>query len=88
MVAKGDQRVLSKDVMITQEFAERELVAKGSSKSRTEQGGCRQEEEEMVVPPPAAVDDGGKASEDDDDGVFMSSNTPPSACNVNIPGRA
>ncbi|CDW99812.1 hypothetical protein [Sporisorium scitamineum] len=78
MVAKGDQRVLSKDVMITQEFAEREreLVAKGPPNSRTERGDHRQEEEDEVASPTAAVPDGDNESDDGDDNILMQSNTP------------
>ncbi|CBQ72540.1 hypothetical protein sr17472 [Sporisorium reilianum SRZ2] len=54
--------------MITQEFAERELVAKGQSRSRRMQGNRQEEEEEVVASPPAAAPDGDDASEDDDEG--------------------
>ncbi|CBQ72315.1 related to transposase [Sporisorium reilianum SRZ2] len=76
-VAKGDLRVLSKDIMITREFAERELVVKGWERLAKKRSQGRREEEEEVPPPAAAVDDGGEASEDDEEGVLTSLATPP-----------
>ncbi|SJX66004.1 related to transposase [Sporisorium reilianum f. sp. reilianum] len=75
-VATGDQRVLSKDVMITREFAECELVAKGPAKSRRTRGNCQEEEEEVAAPPPAAALDGDDASEDGDEALLASPSTP------------
>jgi len=42
MVAKGDQQVLSKDVLITREHAEQELLAKGPAKLQNGQGNRQQ----------------------------------------------
>ncbi|SJX62175.1 related to transposase [Sporisorium reilianum f. sp. reilianum] len=76
-VAKGNLRVLSKDIMITCEFAERELVVKGWERLAKKRSQGRREEEEEVLPPATAVDDGGEASEDDEEGVLMLLANPP-----------
>lgn len=68
-----DKMVLSKDKMITREYAERELVAKEpamDAKRRKDEAKKRREEEERaVVSTAVAVDDGEEAVEDGDERV-------------------
>ncbi|SPO22766.1 uncharacterized protein UTRI_01444 [Ustilago trichophora] len=71
----GDQMMLSKDIMITREQAERELIwkepaiaAKQRKKQRKEKRG--QEKHRARLPSPV-LDDGDKALSDSDKGVSM-----------------
>ncbi|SPO24922.1 related to transposase [Ustilago trichophora] len=73
--AKGDQRVLSKDVMITREHAERELVTKGIGSSSQSKGKGRQVDTEVVPPSAAAAADRDEAGIDGDEALLSSSST-------------
>ncbi|KAJ1025927.1 hypothetical protein NDA16_002553 [Ustilago loliicola] len=61
-----DQRILSRDRMISREFAERKLVVKGAATASQQAQDRQQEERQEVTPPPAAADD--DDDEEDDDG--------------------
>lgn len=71
----GDQRILSKDRMITREHAERELIAKGPAVTRR-QAQVHQQEEGQVLPPPAAADNGDEEEIEDSTLALASSNFP------------
>ncbi|SPO22558.1 related to transposase [Ustilago trichophora] len=73
--AKGDQRVLSKDVMITREHAERELVTKGIAKVSQSKGKDRQTDKEVVLPSALAAADGDEADIDGDEASSSSLST-------------
>ncbi|KAJ1019939.1 hypothetical protein NDA16_004220 [Ustilago loliicola] len=60
-----DQRILSRDRMISREFAERKLVVKGAATASQQAQDRQQEERQEVTPPPAAADDD---DDEDDDG--------------------
>ncbi|SPO30161.1 related to transposase [Ustilago trichophora] len=73
--AKGDQQVLSKDVMITREHAERELVTKGIAKVSQSKGKDRQTDKEVVLPSALAAADGNEADIDGDEAYSSSLST-------------
>lgn len=76
-----DWIVLSKDKMITCNYAEHKLVAKKSaittSQEQHHQKKCQQQEEQVVVPPSAPVSDGNDAVDDHDKALLASTMMPP-----------
>ncbi|SJX61013.1 related to transposase [Sporisorium reilianum f. sp. reilianum] len=77
----GDRIVLSKDMMITRDHAESQLVAKkpaiAAAQKRHRQKHGRHQEEQKVAPPPAAADDGDDAVDHVDEALLASAMTLP-----------
>lgn len=63
--------------MVTREYAERELVAKGPSKASKRRGNHQDKAAEHTAPPAATAAVCNNRSDDSDDGVLESAMTPP-----------
>ncbi|SPO27531.1 related to transposase [Ustilago trichophora] len=84
----GDQMILSKDIMITRQHAEQELVRKkpaiAARQKQERRKKQRQQEKRVVLPPPAMINDRDEACADNNNDASASSAIPTTSARQDI----